>query len=64
MKVMDFGLAKRVEDLPSPDQATREMGGGATDRPGDHRRHAGLHVAGAGERRRRSMRAPTCFPSA
>src|SRR5713101_6259661 len=24
--VMDFGLAKRVEDLPSPDQATREMG--------------------------------------
>ena len=26
VKVMDFGLAKRVEDLPSPDQATREMG--------------------------------------
>ena len=25
VKVMDFGLAKRVEDLPSPDQATREM---------------------------------------
>jgi eukaryotic-like serine/threonine-protein kinase len=26
VKVMDFGLAKRVEDLPSPDQATRELG--------------------------------------
>ena len=26
VKVMDFGLAKRVEDLPSPDRATREMG--------------------------------------
>ena len=26
VKVMDFGLAKRVEDLPSPDQATREFG--------------------------------------
>ena len=26
VKVMDFGLAKRVEDLPSPDQATREIG--------------------------------------
>ena len=25
VKVMDFGLAKRVEDLPSPDAATREM---------------------------------------
>ena len=25
VKVMDFGLAKRVEDLRSPDQATREM---------------------------------------
>jgi len=25
VKVMDFGLAKRVEDLPPPDQATREM---------------------------------------
>ena len=25
VKVMDFGLAKRVEDLPSPDQATREI---------------------------------------
>ena len=25
VKVMDFGLAKRVEDLPSPDQATREL---------------------------------------
>ena len=25
VKVMDFGLAKRVEELPSPDQATREM---------------------------------------
>ena len=28
-KVMDFGLAKRVEVLPAPDAATREMGGGA-----------------------------------
>jgi eukaryotic-like serine/threonine-protein kinase len=26
VKVMDFGLAKQVEDLPSPDQATRELG--------------------------------------
>jgi TolB-like protein len=26
VKVMDFGLAKRVDDLPSPDQATRELG--------------------------------------
>ena len=26
VKVMDFGLAKRVEELPPPDQATREMG--------------------------------------
>ena len=26
VKVMDFGLAKRVEDLPSPDQGTRELG--------------------------------------
>ena len=26
VKVMDFGLAKRVEDLPTPDQATRELG--------------------------------------
>ena len=26
VKVMDFGLAKRVEVLPSPDQATREVG--------------------------------------
>ena len=26
VKVMDFGLAKRVDDLPSPDQATREIG--------------------------------------
>ena len=26
VKVMDFGLAKRVEDLPSPDEATRELG--------------------------------------
>ncbi len=26
VKVMDFGLAKRVEDLPSTDQATRELG--------------------------------------
>ncbi len=26
VKVMDFGLAKRVEDLPSADQATRELG--------------------------------------
>jgi eukaryotic-like serine/threonine-protein kinase len=26
VKVMDFGLAKRVEDLPSPDQATHETG--------------------------------------
>ena len=25
VKVMDFGLAKRVEELPSPEQATREM---------------------------------------
>jgi serine/threonine protein kinase len=25
VKVMDFGLAKRVEDLPSPDQATCEL---------------------------------------
>jgi len=25
VKVMDFGLAKRVEDRPSPDQATREI---------------------------------------
>src|SRR5580765_5046255 len=25
VKVMDFGLAKRVEDLPSPDAATREL---------------------------------------
>ena len=25
VKVMDFGLAKRVEDLPSPDQPTREL---------------------------------------
>src|SRR4029453_877979 len=25
VKVMDFGLAKRVEEVPSPDQATREM---------------------------------------
>ena len=64
VKVMDFGLAKRVEDLPSPDQATREMRSGPTDCPRDHRRHARLHVAGAGERRHRSMRAPTCFPSA
>ena len=31
VKVMDFGLAKRVEDLPSPDAATREMGGQLTD---------------------------------
>ena len=30
VKVMDFGLAKRVEDLPSPDAATREMGGQLT----------------------------------
>ena len=28
VKVMDFGLAKRVEVLSSPDTATREMGGG------------------------------------
>ena len=27
VKVMDFGLAKRVEDLPSPDQETSELGG-------------------------------------
>jgi serine/threonine-protein kinase len=27
VKVMDFGLAKRVEDLPSPDQATGELEG-------------------------------------
>ena len=27
VKVMDFGLAKQVEDLPSPDQVTREIGG-------------------------------------
>jgi eukaryotic-like serine/threonine-protein kinase len=26
VKVMDFGLAKRIEDLPPPDAATREMG--------------------------------------
>jgi len=26
VKVMDFGLAKQVEDLPSPDQATGELG--------------------------------------
>jgi serine/threonine-protein kinase len=26
VKVMDFGLAKRVEDLPSSDQGTRELG--------------------------------------
>ena len=26
VKVMDFGLAKRVEDLPSPDAATRAIG--------------------------------------
>ena len=25
VKVMDFGLAKRVEDLPHPDEATREL---------------------------------------
>ena len=48
---MDFGLAKRVEDLPSPDAATREMGGGPLTVHGDHRRHAGLHVAGTDERR-------------
>ncbi len=52
VKVMDFGLAKRVEDLPSPDQATREMATGPTDCPRHDRRHARLHVAGAGERRR------------
>ena len=28
-KVMDFGLAKRVEVLSAPDAATRDMGGGA-----------------------------------
>jgi TolB-like protein/Tfp pilus assembly protein PilF len=28
VKVMDFGLAKRVEDLPLPDQATRDMAAG------------------------------------
>jgi eukaryotic-like serine/threonine-protein kinase len=28
VKVMDFGLAKRIEVLSSPDTATREMGGG------------------------------------
>ena len=28
-KVMDFGLAKRVEVLSAPDASTREMGGGA-----------------------------------
>jgi serine/threonine protein kinase len=28
VKVMDFGLAKRMEDLPAPDAATREIGGG------------------------------------
>jgi serine/threonine-protein kinase len=26
VKVMDFGLAKRVEDLPAPDEPTRELG--------------------------------------
>ncbi len=51
VKVMDFGLAKRVEDLPSPDQATREIGASSTDCPRVHRRHPGLHVARAGERR-------------
>jgi TolB-like protein/Tfp pilus assembly protein PilF len=30
VKVMDFGLAKRIEDLPSPDVATREIGGQLT----------------------------------
>ena len=25
VKVMDFGLARRVEDMPTPDQATREL---------------------------------------
>jgi serine/threonine protein kinase len=28
VKVMDFGLAKRLEDLPAPDAATRELSGG------------------------------------
>ena len=50
VKVMDFGLAKRVEDLPSPDQATCEIEG-PTDGPRGHRRHTGLHVARAGKGR-------------
>ena len=48
VKVMDFGLAKRIEDLPSPDQATRKLGA-RLDRPWLPRRHTGLHVARAGK---------------
>ena len=51
VKVMDFGLAKRVEELPSPDAATREIGAAQLTAHGRHRRHARLHVAGADERR-------------
>jgi len=32
VKVMDFGLAKRIEDLPAPEEATREVGGQLTAR--------------------------------
>src|SRR5712692_1253302 len=57
VKVMDFGLAKRIEDLPPPDAATREMGAQLTAH-GSHCRHARLHVAGASEGHAESTRRP------
>ena len=48
VKIMDFGLAKRMADLPAPDDATVEMKP-QLDSPGDNSRHSRLHVAGTGE---------------
>ena len=55
VKVLDFGIAKYIEGVG--DRTARPGPGPDEDRRG--RRHHGLHVAGAGARAARRMRAPT-----
>ena len=49
VKVMDFGLARRVEDTADGRPGDARVARVPPDRRRDDRRHAGLHVAGAGE---------------
>ena len=65
VKVLDFGLAKALENEPAlttlAELADAELGG---DKGGNHPRHRGLHVAGASARVFRSMPAATSSRSA